>query len=55
MFNKIATYKLEACDFVRKSFAKISRRKFPYNLKKVTMKKPCVKTSVLEFGLTELA
>ena len=31
--NKVATYRLEACDFVRKCFAKISRRKFSDNLK----------------------
>ena len=30
--NKLATYRLEACDYVRKCFVKISRRKFPDNL-----------------------
>ena len=53
--NKVATYRLEACDFVRKCFAKISRRKFPDNLKRVTMKNPCAKTSVLESVFNEIA
>ena len=53
--NKVATYRLEACDFVRKYFAKISRRKFPDNLKRVTMKNPYAKTSVLESVFNEIA
>ena len=44
--NKVATYRLEACDFIRKCFAKISRRKFSDNLKRVTVKNPYEKTSV---------
>ena len=35
--NKVATYKLEACGFVRKCFAKISRKNFADNFKRVTM------------------
>ena len=53
--NKVATYRLEACDFVRKCFAKISRRKFSDNLKRVTLKNPYGKTSVLEFLFNEIA
>ena len=53
--KKVATYRLEACDFVRKSFAKISRRKFSDNLKKVTFKNPYEKTSVLESLFNEIA
>ena len=55
IFNKVTTYRLEACDFVRKCFAKISRRKFPDNLKRVTMKNPYAKTSVLESIFNEIA
>ena len=55
VFNKVATYRLEACDFVRKYFAKISHRKFPDNLKRVAMKNPYVKTSVLESVFNEIA
>ena len=53
--NKVATYRLEACDFVRKCFTKISRRKFSDNLKRVTVKNPYGKTSVLEFLFNEIA
>ena len=53
--NKVATYMLEACDFVRKCFAKTSRRKFPHNLKWVTMQNPFAKTSMLEFVFNEIA
>ena len=55
MSNKVVTYRLEACDFARKCFAKISRRKSPYNLKRVTMINPCAKTSVLESVFNEIA
>ena len=53
--NKVATYRLEACDFVRKCFAKISRIKFSDTLKRVTVKNPYGKTSVLEFFFNEIA
>ena len=53
--NKVASYRLEACDFVRKCFAKISRRKFSDNLKRVTVKNPYGKASVLEFLFNEIA
>ena len=53
--NKVATYRLEACDFVRKCFEKISRRKFPDNLKKVNVKNPYEKTSGLESLFNEIA
>ena len=46
---------METCDFVRKYFAKISRRKFLDNLKTVTMKNPYAKTSVLESDFNEIA
>ena len=52
--NKVATYRLEACDFVRKCFAKISRKKFSDNLKRVTVKNPYEKTSVLESLFNEI-
>ena len=48
IFNKVVTYRLEACDFVRKCFAKISRRKFLYNLKRATAQHPCRRFSVME-------
>ena len=51
---KVATYRLEACDFVRKSFAKISCRKFSNNLKGVIVKNPYGKTSVLESLFNEI-
>ena len=53
--NKVATYRLEASDFVRKCFAKISHRKFSDNLKKVTVKNPYERTSVLESLFNEIA
>ena len=53
--NEIATDRLEACDFVRKCFAKTFRRKFPHNLKRVTMQNPFAKTSMLEFVFNEIA
>ena len=53
--NKVITYRLEACDFARKCFTKICRRKSPYNLRRVTMKNPCSKTSVLESVFNEIA
>ena len=53
--NKVATYRLEACDFVRKCFAKLSGRKFSDNLKRVTVKKPYEKTSALESLFNEIA
>ena len=53
--NKVATYRLEACDFVRKCFAKTSRRKFHDNLKRVTAKNPYGKTSVFESVFNEIA
>ena len=46
---------MEAWDLVRKCFAKISRRKFPDNLKSVTVKNPYGKTSVLETVFNEIA
>ena len=47
-------YRLEACDFVRKCFAKISRRKFSGSLK-FTVKSSHGKTSVLESLFNEIA
>ena len=41
IFNKVVTYRLEAFDFVRKCFAKISHRKFPDNFKRATMQNTC--------------
>ena len=52
---KFATYRLEACNFVRKCFATISRRKFYDNLRRVTMKNSYEKTSALEFLFNEIA
>ena len=45
---------MEACDLVRKCFAKISRRKFSYNLKRVTEKNSDGKTPLLEFVFNEI-
>ena len=44
IFNKVVTCRLEACDFAKKCFEKISRRKFPNNLKGATAHSPCRKT-----------
>ena len=52
---KFATRRLETCDLVRKCFAKISRRKFSDNLKRVTVKNPYGKASALESLLNEIA
>ena len=46
--------RLEACDFVRKCFVKISRRKFLDNLKRATAQDPCRKSSVMESVLMKL-
>ena len=46
---------MEACDFVRKYFAKISHRKFSENLKRVTVKNPYRKNSAWEYLLNEIA
>ena len=54
IFNKVVTYRLEACDFVRKCFAKISRREFLDNSKKATAQDPCRKSSVMEPFLMKL-
>ena len=54
IFNKVVTYRLEACDFVRKCFAKMSRRKFLDNLKRATAQDPHRKISVIEFFLMKL-
>ena len=54
IFNKVVTYRLEACNFVRKCFAKISRRKFLDNSKKSTAQDPCRKSSVMEPILMKL-
>ena len=53
--NKVATYRLEACDFVRKCFAKISRKNFSDNFKRVSMKNAFVETSVLESVFNKMA
>ena len=53
--NEVAAYRLEACDFVRKCFPKISRRKPSNNLKRVTMDNSFVETSVLESVFNEIA
>ena len=37
IFTKVVTYRLEACDFLRKVFAKKSRRKFLDNFKRATV------------------
>ena len=42
------SYRLEPYDFVRKCFAKISRRKFLDNLKRATAQDPCRKNSVVK-------
>ena len=55
VFIKFATYRLEACNFIRKCFAKISRRNFSDNLRRVTVKNPYGKTPVLEFLFNEIA
>ena len=52
--NKVGTYRLEACNFVRKCFAKISGGKFSDNLKRVTMENPYAKISVLESVFNEI-
>ena len=44
----------EACDFVRKCFAKITRRKFLDNLKQTTAQDPCRRTSGMESFLMKL-
>ena len=46
IFNEVAAYRLEACDFARKCFAKISCLKFPDNLKRATVKIPYGKTGI---------
>ena len=46
---------MEACDFVRNCFAKISRKKFSGNLKRVTVKNPYRRTSALESLFNEIA
>ena len=51
---KLWTYRLLACDFVRKCFAKISRRKFPDNLKSAILQNTSTKTSVMESFLMKL-
>ena len=48
IFNKVVTYRFETCDFVRKCFAKICRRKFLDNLKRATAQDPGTKSSVTE-------
>ena len=48
IFNKVKTYRLEACDFVTRCFAKISGRKFLDNLKRATAQDPYRKSSVME-------
>ena len=53
--NDVAAYRFEVCDFVRKYFPKISRRKFSDNLKRVTMNNPFAETSVLESVFNEIA
>ena len=54
IFNKVVTYRLEAYDFVRKYFAKISLRKFLDNLKRATAQNPCRKNSVMQSFLMKL-
>ena len=53
-FQQNLTYILEACDFVRKCFAKISRRKFLDNLKRATAQDPGRKSSVMKSFLMKL-
>ena len=48
IFNKAVIYRLEACNFVRRFFEKISRRKFPNNLKRAIAYSPCRETSAVE-------
>ena len=47
--------RLEACDFVRKCFVKISRRKFLDNLKRAAAQDPFRKSSVMESFFNEIA
>ena len=47
IFNKIGT--LESCNFVRKCFAKISRRRISDNLERATVQNICGKTSAGEY------
>ena len=54
IFNKVVTYKLEACDHVRKCFTKISRRKFIDNLKRATAQDQWRIISVMESFLMKL-
>ena len=54
IFNKGVTYRLEAFDFVRQCFAKISRRKFLDNLKRATAQDSCRKSSVVKSFLIKL-
>ena len=46
---------MEASDFVRKCFAKVSCRKFSDNLKRVTVQNPCRKNSVVQSLFNETA
>ena len=54
IFNKVVTYKLEACDHVRKCFTKIFRRKFIDNLKRATAQDQWRIISVMESFLMKL-
>ena len=53
-FNKVVTYRFEACEFVWKGFAKTSRRKFLVNWKRATAEDLCRKSSVMESFLMKL-
>ena len=53
IFNKIVTYRLEVCDFVRKCFTKKSRKKSLDDLR-ATAQGPYRKISVMEFLLMKL-
>ena len=47
VFSEVTTYRLEACNFIRKEMIKISRQKFFQDLKKTVLLKPYRKTSVV--------
>ena len=48
LFNKVVTYRLQACNFVKKCLAKISLRKFPGILVRAILQNTRRKTSVVE-------
>ena len=55
IFSQVASYRLDACNFLRKGLAKISRRKFSKILKRAILQNTCGKTSVVECVLDKIS